>query len=190
MAKEAAKQTEPSQGSGDEATIDTSSASKAPDKSTVWLSSESSESDNEPRTQKRPRWGQAHRKCYRCAAPLVDGHNQACPLKLCCGKCGRSGHESSVCWRPKQHSLVYDSDTCQICKRHGHVSQNCIGLNKPLEINSAVFAGISCLRCGEKGHLNCGRTVTKPLSIKPVETDSDEDDDMWGGKRSKDKRNH
>lgn len=187
MAREVTKQTDPS--SEDGTAIDTSNASKTPAKSTAWLSSESSESDNEPRTQKRPKWGQFLRKCYRCAAPLADGHNQVCPLKLCCGKCGRSGHESSVCWRPNQHSLVYDSKTCQICKRHGHVSQNCIGLNKPLEINSAVFAGISCLRCGEKGHLNCGRTVPKPPNLKPVETDSDDEDDMWG-KRSSNKRNH
>jgi len=176
-----------SEGSGEEATA---SASKVPEKAQLGLYSESSESDLEPRPQKKGKWTQSSRKCFRCAATLVDGHNQSCPLKLCCGKCGRSGHESSVCWRPKQHSLVYDSQACLTCKRYGHRAQDCLGLNKPLEVDTATLRLVSCLRCGVKGHLNCGRAVvTPPVQPQSVDTDSDEED-LWGGKHVRSKPNH
>lgn len=176
-----------SEGSGEEASVDTSNASKVPEKAQLWLDSESSESDPEPRPQKKAKWTNSVRKCFQCAATMVDGHNQVCPLKLCCGKCGRSGHDSSVCWRPKQHSLVYDSQACPTCKRYGHQTQNC--LNRPLNADIAVLGLVSCLRCGVKGHLNCGRMgITQSAQQKPVDTDSEEED-LWGGKHSRSKRN-
>ena len=164
----------------------TASEVKSEEKGTNWILSESSESEIEDKPRKRPRHPppERTRKCFRCAGELLDRHNESCPLKLICGNCGKYGHDYTTCRRPKPHSLVYNSQLCQTCKRPGHSAQECLASTSPLQAVDLTL--VTCLKCGCKGHLNCGREITlqpQEKTQKQEEESESDDSDLWVAKR-------
>jgi hypothetical protein len=95
------------------------------------------------------------RICEHCEA--VDQHaSSACPHARKCSRCREIGHDSSTCNNATYRGPI----TCDICRREGHVEEECARLwcsqvlpdyQSARKIDEDLMR-VGCYRCGETGH--------------------------------------